>query len=170
MTTHYVYGYKWNGEWIYIGHGKGHRKTIHLCPSRLSQNKPFYKKLREIIANGETPEIVVLHEGISKEDAKQKEYELINQIGLIGEGGSLLNIYKRDGDIAGEANPKIWLGVIGEANPFTKTVVATNLLTGEQFTINGAAKMKQLGFHRSAVSMCCNGHLKSHKRHSFRFA
>ena len=163
MSEHYVYGYRYDGEWIYIGHGKGRRMYVHLYPSTMD-DRPFYNKLREIIANGDMPDIVVLHEGLSKEEAKKKEYELINQIGLISEGGSLLNVMKRDGG----SNVMSMLGVKGSNNPNTKPIIATNLLTGKSFIIY--SNYNDYGFNQGHVSSCCNGKLKSHKGYIFKFA
>lgn len=50
-----------------------------------------------------------------------------------------------------------------------KTVIATNLSTGEVFEINGRQEVWALGFDHGNVSKCANGLLKSHKGHSFRF-
>lgn len=50
-----------------------------------------------------------------------------------------------------------------------KTVIATNLRTGETFEISGRQGMNALGFTSSNVSSCANGKRASHKGHTFKF-
>lgn len=50
-----------------------------------------------------------------------------------------------------------------------KTIIATNLSTGETFEINGKQEMKALGFNSGNVSSCARGVRASHKGHTFRF-
>lgn len=53
--------------------------------------------------------------------------------------------------------------------PKTKTIVATNLTTGEQFELNGVDEIKAAGFRPCGVSKCANGKQPYHKGHMFCF-
>ena len=51
-----------------------------------------------------------------------------------------------------------------------KPILCTNIETGEEFVIESAGAGSEHGFTQSAVSNCANGRIRSHRKHTFRFA
>lgn len=170
MNEYYVYGYRWNEEWVYVGAGSGYRKTHHLKPSVIKANihKPFYKLLSQIVEAAARPEIVVIDENLSKERAFELEERMIEEIGLKRDGkGPLLNMSRKRGVLEGELHPMY--GQTGTENPSTKfRIIAVNLSTGIETEFIGEATIKAAGFSSGSVWDCLSGRRKTHKGHAFR--
>ncbi|HAQ86535.1 MAG TPA: endonuclease [Pseudomonas sp.] len=60
------------------------------------------------------------------------------------------------------------LGKFSGEHPTSKAVIATDLLTGEQFYYESAMDAVREGFDSGAISNCCSGRLKKHKGRSWR--
>jgi len=81
-----------NYEPIYVGKGKKRRYKNHLS-LRLNMENHFYHKLNKIINEGFEPEILIIKDNISENDAFDYEIELIKNIGrLIDNTGTLTNL------------------------------------------------------------------------------
>jgi hypothetical protein len=53
-----------------------------------------------------------------------------------------------------------------------KVIIATNIITGEEFEMQGTKEIESYGFNQGNVSQCCNGKYSKtniHKGHSFRY-
>lgn len=95
---YYVYGYfypgdgDWLGRPIYIGKGCGRRWVEHLRLREKKQRKPFYRELRLLEAIGIEPEIHILQDWLTEEEAYKVEQLWIAQYGRRDIGtGYLLN-------------------------------------------------------------------------------
>ena len=57
----------------------------------------------------------------------------------------------------------------GRNNKISKYVIGTNIKTGDQIEFYSASEASRNGFNRSNISLCCNGKLKTHKKHTWKF-
>jgi hypothetical protein len=102
----YVYGYRHpkTGVWRYVGKGrtfsKYHdRKSDHLWYARRLDwkaedyaNPRLIHWVRKLLIEGLEPEIILLKEGMSSDQAYRYEAELVSRIGRIENGGTLYNL------------------------------------------------------------------------------
>ncbi len=81
-----------NYEPIYVGKGTKRRCKNHLS-LRCKMENHFYHKLNKIIDEGFEPEIIIIKDNISENEAFEYEIELIKNIGrLIDNTGTLTNL------------------------------------------------------------------------------
>ena len=91
----YVYGYFEPGAEhpFYAGKGKGRRAYIHLQPAQLKKKSLFYNKLRKMLAAGIQPEIEIMVDNLSEQEAHQFEKDVIRVLGRRDLGtGRLCNL------------------------------------------------------------------------------
>lgn len=82
-----------SNEIFYIGKGKAHRATNHLRPSANRENNSKQSTIKAIRAVGLEPNIVMLYENLTEDEAHQKERELIKKYGRKDlNQGSLTNL------------------------------------------------------------------------------
>lgn len=100
-SDYYVYGYFEPGseQPFYIGKGRKERARSHLWLFKKTQSGGhFYVRLRELATEGITPDVRTLHEGLTDQDAKDKEIDLITFWGRIDIGTGCLCNHTRGGD------------------------------------------------------------------------
>lgn len=115
----YVYLYKnplKNGEPFYVGKGVGNRSRRHLQFARSSyscdSNLHKLNTIRKILRNGLEPDITIVDEGISEDQAFELEMFLISEIGRADlKQGTLTNLTDGGDGVRG------WVGLSGELNP-----------------------------------------------------
>lgn len=91
----YIYdNYKFEIEPFYVGIGtRSDRMFTHLKEAKNStKNSHKLNKIRAIINDGYEPVIIKLLEGLSKNEYKQKEIDIIKKIGRRCDGGPLCNL------------------------------------------------------------------------------
>jgi len=97
MNTYYVYIYydPYTNEPFYIGKGCKNRYLIHLTETEANaDNKRKFKKIQNILKNGQHPIIHIVSKHLSENDAYDLEDKLIRQYGRIDfeKNGILTNI------------------------------------------------------------------------------
>jgi group I intron endonuclease len=92
----FIYGeYKFNYKPFYVGMGNKYRSMSHLCESSLNRTPSSLKniKIRSILNKGIDPIILILHKGLSLDEANLLEMRLISLIGRkYNKTGPLINI------------------------------------------------------------------------------
>ena len=134
MNDYYVYGYFEPGseQPFYIGKGRGRRARSHLGAFRTSKKGGlFYARLWELDAKGITPDVRILHEGLTDSDAKDKEIYLIERWGRIDIGTGCLCNHTRGGDGVGAVSAET-------------RAKKSRAMTGRKFSAETRAKMSQV--------------------------
>ena len=178
------------GEPFYIGYGKNSRMFAHLKEARsviaggpVRGNKHKIYSIVSLLTMGITPEIVIVRDGLSKDEACKLETDLIRRIGKRIDGSGPLTNIARGGtggdtlsnhplnktgmlnfDRRGNKNPMF--GKTGAGNPNTKQYEFT-LQHGEKHIVYGGDEFaKMVSFcrmSRSAAFDVIKGRKENHK-------
>lgn len=119
MRRFYVYGYFEPGSELpfYVGKGTGSRAWDHFRSYLLNGPTPFYKQLRELIANGQKPDVRLLEVDLSETEAFALEIELIAKYGRSDvETGCLSNCTDGGDGTSGYVHSEETKAKIGAAN------------------------------------------------------
>lgn len=90
----YVYAYyePEHAQPFYIGKGHDRRAWDHLMPCFYTRVSRLYNKIRQLLKDGYIPDIQILEDNLSEQDAFTLECKLIRQYGRVSNGtGCLLN-------------------------------------------------------------------------------
>jgi hypothetical protein len=74
--------HQFSQEPFYVGEGTGYRKTAHFSCSRNPEKSQRIQRIRD---NGLMPEIIVVADGLTKEESRKLEASLIADIGTLKE-------------------------------------------------------------------------------------
>ena len=160
-SDYYVYGYFEPGseQPFYIGKGRKGRARSHLgLFMRATWGGLFYVRLRELDAKGITPDVRKLHEGMTDQDAKDKEIDLISFWGRIDIGTGCLCNHTRGGDgaagISAETRAKKSRAAKGRRHSAETRAKIRRSSTGRKHSAESRAKMgvSQTGRKHSAES------------------
>jgi hypothetical protein len=92
----YVYGYSdphSDDPYFYIGKGRARRAYEHLCPSFYCKDLPFYRKIKSMLDKNVQPEVTIIENNLSEQEAHELEIELIKDYGKRNNNtGCLLNL------------------------------------------------------------------------------
>lgn len=175
MKTWTVYMHKTPNNKVYIG------ITCRETKKRWGKNGIYYKCqpyfYNAILKYGwENIEHTILYQNLSKEEAKEKEVELISQydstnrdkgynLSIGGEGHSGYSPTKETRQKMSDSHKgdrSYWFGKYGRLNPCSRPVL--------QFTLNGEfvkewesvrCVQRELGFNRGNLTQCCRGNKKT---------
>jgi hypothetical protein len=172
-----VYGYFEPGseEPFYIGKGFWGRARSHLNDFKKSSTDGglFYARLRELAAKGITPEVRILHEGMTDSEARDKEIYLIDRYGRIDIGTGCLCNHTRGGE--GKSRRKSAAQTSERAYrpaPHSATAVESyDPATGKairRYPLLAATAAD--GFQPRKVADACQGYIKSHGDLGWRYA
>lgn len=93
---YYVYTYMdpRDSSIFYVGQGSYNRCVKHITQFHLLKQKtPFYNYLKKLLASDLLPEVLIVKDGLTKEQAYQSEQDLIFLVGTRREGtGTLCNV------------------------------------------------------------------------------
>ena len=188
-NVYYVYAYSEPGSDrpFYIGKGKRRRAFHHLRPSILAGGKQFfYRKLRKLLASGVQPDVEIIYDNCTEEEAFEAEKYFINFFGRRDNGtGCLCN--RTDGGVGAEgvvhsleqrrrnseykrSNPANREHCQKLAESQRKPIEAFDLNSGETLlTFESQHGAKREGFNQGAVSQCIKGKKLHYKGMGWRF-
>ncbi len=139
-------------EPFYVGKGAGSRKNAHLWESTIGNTGNDYKdrKIKKIIASGETPIIVQLNSGLPENMALQNEVFLIKKIGRANlNKGPLTNLTDGGDGPSGRLGKK-------------KSIVVYNPKT-QELSFHKSLKDFLEGGDSSKAGDCCRGNNPQYK-------
>lgn len=155
MKTKSIYALITNGKIIYIGNTSNiyHRIAYHKTKSRNNPKFPIHKFL-----NGKDFTYEILEEGLTEEQAKEREEHFITFYNTIEEG---LNIYR--GAAIDEGTKKL----MSELCQTKRSINVHNKKTGEFVATYESIKecARQLNLFQPNISLCLNKNYKSFKSH-----
>lgn len=172
----YVYAYyeKFGTEPIYIGKGYGARAWNHLSPCEYQAKPgPFHNKIGTLLSLGEEPDIEIIEQDLTEEQAFETERKLIQVYGRKDlKQGPLLNVTEGGDGRTGFTHTEEWKRLnglrtternkgnkygVGRIDPRRKPVIGRSLSTSFRREYSSLKAVESDGYHRILIQKALRG-------------